>query len=333
MITKRMKDARDTFMASQRRVHSPLTLRFYEYRLKMLDPLNDRCVHEVTTDDLILLWAELADREERWVDHPRRETKEGPLSPSTLHGYVRAVRAFFNWCVERCYCDRSPASGLKKPLLPTPDPKHLKPDDLQLILDEAHESPRDYAIVCFLADTGCRACGTANLKVKDLDLEHGRATVREKGRGGYGKARKVFLKPRAVRALQRWLDVRVSDSEYVFCWREGGLKPEGIYRVLQRLAKKAGVENHWNPHAFRHGFARGALLNGADLSTISKLLGHSSVAVTANCYLLWTDDETAEDHLHCSWLPDDEEDVANRHDAEQADGQQEGHEEEDASHA
>ena len=43
---------------------------------------------------------------------------------------------------------------------------------------------RDKAILLFLLDTGCRAGGLFSLKVDDLDLQHLRANVLEKGEKG-----------------------------------------------------------------------------------------------------------------------------------------------------
>ena len=54
--------------------------------------------------------------------------------------------------------------------------------------------------------------------------------------------------------------------------------------LLQRLAAKAGVEKRVHPHGLRHTFADELRSAGADIVTISKLLGHSSIAVT-NRYL------------------------------------------------
>ncbi|KAA3660662.1 MAG: hypothetical protein DWQ04_18775 [Chloroflexi bacterium] len=68
------------------------------------------------------------------------------------------------------------------------------------------------------------------------------------------------------------------------------------------LAKKAGVNGRCNLHAFRHGFARGSLKNGSDLGTVSRLLGHSSIQITAEFYTRWTDSELAKRHRTFSWF-------------------------------
>ena len=51
--------------------------------------------------------------------------------------------------------------------------------------------------------------------------------------------------------------------------------------LLKRLARKAGIEKRVHPHGLRHTFAVELEAAGTPVTTISKLLGHSSVAVTA----------------------------------------------------
>ena len=50
------------------------------------------------------------------------------------------------------------------------------------------------------------------------------------------------------------------------------------------LAKRAGVTGPHGSHSFRHAFAIACLMNGCDLASLSQILGHSSVAVTADVY-------------------------------------------------
>ena len=55
--------------------------------------------------------------------------------------------------------------------------------------------------------------------------------------------------------------------------------------LLRRLAARAGIEKRVHPHGLRHTFAAELEAAGVPVTTISKLLGHSSVAVTAR---YWT---------------------------------------------
>ena len=68
-----------------------------------------------------------------------------------------------------------------------------------------------------------------------------------------------------------------SASEFVFAH----LPTEpAMNRTLKLWAKRAGIEKNLTLHTARHTFATTLLTKGADLYTVSKLLGHSEVATT-----------------------------------------------------
>jgi integrase/recombinase XerD len=70
----------------------------------------------------------------------------------------------------------------------------------------------------------------------------------------------------------------------------------GLYLILKRLARRAGLGERFNPHSFRHAFAREVLRLGADLATVAQYLGHTNVLVTAKHYARWAEDELRERH-------------------------------------
>jgi len=214
------------------------------------------------------------------------------------------VRRFFKWLVEEGYLDQNPAARLELPPLPEEPPKAVTEEDLRRLLEAARDDPRDYALLCFLADTAARVGAVAALRLENLDLANRRALVWEKGRGGRKRARYVYFSERTKRALEEYIRVRPEDGSgcLFVSKRGGGLTSNAIYQVLRRLAKKAGVTGRFNPHAFRHGWARGALKNGADLGTVSDILGHSSVEVTKRFYARWADDELQRRHDRFTWL-------------------------------
>jgi site-specific recombinase XerD len=279
------------------------TRRWYAQRLlSLVEYLGDVEVCEVTVSDLRHWRAWLVERTTRWADHPSRPEVEGGLSVWTIRGYVRACRRLFKWLVDEGTVDSSPAARLKLPPKPKLPPRAVDPGDVLAMIEVA--DVRDRAIVSFLAATGCRVGGLCDLRLRDLDLGRNppRAEVREKGRGGK-KTRVVFFGHATLVALRAWLRMRPeSEDDHVFVGQRGRLSESGVYQVLKRLAKRAGVEGRFNPHAFRHGFARGALRNGADLGTVSQLLGHSDVGVTVEHYAQWAVDELGERHSQYSWF-------------------------------
>jgi len=149
---------------------------------------------------------------------------------------------------------------------------------------------RDYAIIAFLRDTGARVGGVATLTTRYIYLEQRRAIVQEKGRGGK-KERQVFFTSSTAQAIQNWLNVRpqANDDERLFLLTENG-----IYQVLKRIAQAAKISGRWNPHSFRHAFARRMLANGASIGIVIHLMGHSSVQVTLDFYGRFSNDELQE---------------------------------------
>lgn len=308
----RLIDALEDFYLSMDGVKSPKTVIWYRQKLFSLSVALGDCDLEEVTLRMLRRWrADLASMDQTYIDHHNRAPKEGAMSPLTLHGYVRACKRFFKWCEEEGFLTEDVAHRLELPPKPKAVRKGIKEAARDKIISAAESSPRDLALVLFLADTACRAAGVAGLKLDDLDITFGVAIVHEKGKGGNKKAREVYFQGRTKRALEEWLRVRPEcDNPYVFLGiGRGGVNKKnhkltvsGIYQALKRLAKKAGVPNDWNPHNWRHGAARGMIKNGASLIEVSQILGHSSVQVTGDIYGVLGEDELKESHRAFSWM-------------------------------
>jgi len=95
--------------------------------------------------------------------------------------------------------------------------------------------------------------------------------------------------------------VRPNDNDWVLVGmgsRNPGerVNARGVSHTLIRRSQEADTGGPTNPHAFRHGFARMYLLARGDLATLSRIMGHSDVGVTANFYSIFTVDELQRRH-------------------------------------
>ena len=72
--------------------------------------------------------------------------------------------------------------------------------------------------------------------------------------------------------------IRENDSDKVF--HDFPTCEEWHNRKIREWAKAAGITKHVSFHVARHTFATLALGNGADLFTVSKLLGHTKITTT-----------------------------------------------------
>ncbi len=98
-------------------------------------------------------------------------------------------------------------------------------------------------------------------------------------------------------ALGRWADTRRAmglRGGPLFCTLDGApLYGQYVRQLLKKLAADAGIDKRVHPHGFRHTFAVELRRSGTDIAVISKLLGHSSIAVTARFLDHLTNDEAA----------------------------------------
>jgi integrase/recombinase XerD len=311
-----LSQATRAFQDSRIGVYSDATHGWYETRLGSLrEFLGDVEIGSIETDDLRRWRTSLIHRERRWSDHPFRPESNGGLSPHTIHGYVRAVRTFFRWLEDEGRLDKNPARRLELPATPKNEPrKDIDEADARRIIDAARDNARDHAILRFLADTGCRAEGIVELSLPDLHLDkpdsRGQcwAVVREKCKGGQFKARVVYFDTDTTQALRRYLDERPDvESDRVFLGKQRGrpykpLEYSGVYQMIERYARRLGINGRWNPHAWRHRFAHGILDAGGDLALLSQLMGHSGIKVTAESYSTRPNRVLAEHHARYSWL-------------------------------
>lgn len=276
------------------------TLSWYSRKLgSLVETLGpDLLLNELTAGELLTWRRELENRDTRYSKgESTRPEVQGGLSPWTLRGHIRAARRFTKWCKRSGLIDNEFLEVLKLPRLPRHGRKGASDGDIKLILQEAmtggsEHAERDYALLAFLAVTGCRRGGVANLRLADLNLDaddarlRRRVTVREKG----DKERAVFLTAEGVRALEAWLRVRPKvKGDAVFLAKSPGqswhpIKPAGVSAILRRYADRLGIQGQVNPHSWRHWRARKWLEDGLDLSQVSQLLGHEDVSTTVSFY-------------------------------------------------
>lgn len=220
--------------------------------------------------------------EGRWGDDRYRK----PLRPVTVSTYFHHLRAFFNWLVAEELLAESPMEKLAPPVLRADQVQPFTKQQVEVLLQRAQRTKyprRDEAIVRFLLDTGVRASELCDLKMRDIDLIEGQATVLGKG----NKKRMVCFGRRTTRALRAYLrdENRMPDEPLFISERgsTGGAKFTrfGLRQLIERLGEGANLQvGRCSPHVFRHTFAIEFLRNGGNVFTLKQILGHAGLQIT-----------------------------------------------------
>lgn len=207
---------------------------------------------------------------------------ERDYAPATLRRHIKTVKTFFNWLIKAEIITVSPARVVKTPKTPlyvTRD-KAMQDKELSLVLDRLRWKPRDYALVLFVADTGCRAGGASNLRLEDIDLDAKTAYVTEKG----NKRRPVWFEDKCRAALKQWLIRRKGHKgNFVFSHDGRKIKPANISQIIRRACIEAGVRS-LGSHSLRHRKGHQLADDKTAPSIAAVALGHESIETTLNHY-------------------------------------------------
>lgn len=302
------------YLNACRGAKSPATVQWYQSKLSSLvEFLADQPIEQTTIHQLNEWRATLATQPEKYTNHPTRRPIAQPIAQNTLRGYVRAARTWFKWLKKMKLIQEDIYTDFDLPAYVQIPRSGISEDHRDTLLTAAQGNPRDYAILRFLASTGCRLGGCASLTMDRLSLKNHKAIVTEKGRGGQNKYRSVYFDAETAHALARYLVARPETAiptvflEFVRGGKNparAGLQPitgHAIYQMIKRYAKPLSIPLA-NPHSWRHGYARGAIRRGIPLSSLAQILGHSSEQVTADIYGTLNEDELQSMAEAYTWL-------------------------------
>jgi integrase len=162
---------------------------------------------------------------------------------------------------------------------------YLSPREIERVVYAA-SGFRDRCILKLLWKTGIRRAEVSGLDVRDIDLAKKLLHIRE-GKGA--KARLVPFDDELASDLTMHLGKRKTGPLFISN-KGNSISVRAINDLVGRAGERAGVKHPnprrraINPHLFRHTFARQWKKNGGDLESLSKILGHTSVAMTIDLY-------------------------------------------------
>jgi integrase/recombinase XerD len=210
-----------------------------------------------------------------------------PCSAATIHRKAACLRAFYRHLRREEIVSRDPTAAISAPRRGRKLPQVLNHAEIKRLLEQPRgASPialRDRALLEVMYASGLRASEATGLEVADIDFS--RNFLRTRGKGS--KERIVPLGRQAAVAVQAYLRggrsqlVGQRDEAKLFVnFRGGSLSRQGLYKIVQRHARSAGLAGKMSPHTLRHTFATHLLAGGCDLRSVQEMLGHADIATT-----------------------------------------------------
>ena len=198
------------------------------------------------------------------------------VSNFTLHTYYRILNGALNAAVRAEIIKVNPFTKINnsdKIRLPESKRSYMTIEEVRALIatpmnNEAVKSA--YLFSCFC---GLRVSDIVGLKWKDVFVDRGQYRLAV----SMQKTKEPLYLPISDEAL-KWLPERgeANDSDFIFPLTHEGT----VNDTLQHWAKVAGITKHISFHVARHTHATMMLTLGADLYTVSKLLGHKNIATT-----------------------------------------------------
>src|SRR5215211_2994981 len=203
--------------------------------------------------------------------------------PATVNRRLAALRRFFQWAKASGLAKELPTENVKGVASSPRAPHWLEKRDVDRLIRtvERHGKTRDMAIVLTLRHTGIRVSELSALTLGDVETSErkGMLTVRS-GKGS--KFRILPLNVDARQAITAYLKVRpIVSADQLFIGQRGqGVSSRAVELLVTKYGRLAGLEGV-TPHTLRHSFGKHALDAGADLVSVSALLGHQRLETTA----------------------------------------------------
>lgn len=264
-------------------------------------------------DQLVIEYAKLPDR--RHAGAPQSQKAASARSVYTRQGFMAAVRSFLGYAFQRDWVVADPSKKMTvSTTVRAGTPVNRKRKSLSLaqaqaLLEvgpgpyppEGEDRPvfmyhRDQLILHVLVTLGLRASELTGLRIVDVQESEAGTSISVIGKGNiertvplpqgltgmwaeYLRVRDAFIRARGLDAMISWVFISTRGNQ---------LSTVAVNRIVDRCARRvlddpqvSGLYRELTPHALRHTAATLLLAAGWDLKVVSKILGHSSVAVTS----------------------------------------------------
>ena len=199
---------------------------------------------------------------------------------------ISSLRGLFRYLYLNKVITTNPMILISTPKIEKKLPKYLEYNEVEKLLNAPNLNTeigiRDYVVLEILYSTGIRVSELVNIKLKDIDFNNKEIRILGKG----NKERIVLYGDVLKEKIKLYLDIaydkfNILGSDYLLLNQHGKqINDREIRTIVDNNMKIAGINKKISPHTLRHTFATHMLNGGADIKTVSDLLGHESISTT-----------------------------------------------------
>ena len=217
----------------------------------------------------------------------RNESKK--ITSSSQSRLISSLRRFFNFMILEKYIDENPVENISHPRSGSKLPVTLNINEIDSMieyysLNKINNKFRNKSIIELLYSCGLRVSELTEINISDIFKSESLLKVLGKG----NKERFVPMSDQAKNFLNEYISyerngvkVKRGYEDILFLNNRGKkLTRVMIYNIIEETRKKVGIKKKISPHTLRHSFATHLLENGAEIVSIQKMLGHSSITTT-----------------------------------------------------
>ena len=185
------------------------------------------------------------------------------------------LKHLFNKAIHWNYLKENPLDKVKKLKGSQKKFRFLSIEEIDLVLQNCPDSI--HTIILTAIHTGLRKSELFRLEWEDVNFERGFISVTAKGE----EHTKNYLNreiPMTKQLIDCLKDLEVK-SNWVFVKEDGERYSGWIRRSLESTVKKAKIKR-FTLHDLRHTFASHLIMEGIDLPTVKRLMGHADIKTT-----------------------------------------------------
>ncbi|WP_336964249.1 tyrosine-type recombinase/integrase [Chryseobacterium contaminans] len=211
------------------------------------------------------------------------DLSENNISKRSINRKLSSLRSFYLFLLKIGEIKVSPTEGISSLKFYAEKQIPMSEEEMADLNGRIFEQEHDILEKCImevLYQTGMRKAELCGLIFENVDIVGNELKIIGKG----NKERVVPISEDLSELLKSYLEIRNPQAEYksyFFVNKKGKkLNEKFVYVVVNKYLSLITTKEKRSPHILRHSFATHVLDNGAEISKVKKILGHSSLAST-----------------------------------------------------